>query len=90
METVKYFADLKCEPSLSSVTRPFSAVSIEKTSPAPSQSEEVMIGGCVCVKSRSAKNLLSSAILCDRKRSRAELKGVRDRRCGIVRRNSEV
>lgn len=72
------------------MTGPLSAVLIVNTSPAPSQSEEVIIGGCVCVKSLSAKNCVICDMLCDLNRSRAELKGVRDRRCGIVRRYSGV
>ena len=67
-----------------------SAVSTVKTSPAPSQSDDVIMGGCVCVNPLLEKYFVTSAILSDRKRSSVELKGVRVRRWGIVRRNSGV
>ena len=62
----------------------------EKTSPAPSQSDEVMMGGCVWVKPSAAKNWVRRAIASDRKRSRAALAGILGRRCGMVRRYSGV
>ena len=88
---MRYFGDLKKESvifasALVVLCDPFEET--VKTSPAPSQSEEVMIGGCVCVKSRSAKNLVNSAILCDRNLNINELKGIRGRICGIARRYS--
>lgn len=61
-----------------------------KASPAPSQSDDVMIGGCVWVKSLFEKKSVSAAILLDRNLSIRALNGIRGRRCGSVRRYSEV
>ena len=61
-----------------------------KTSPPPSQSDEVMIGGWVCVNNRLAKNSFKDEMVAERSRSRAALYGVLALRCGMVRRNSGV
>jgi hypothetical protein len=61
-----------------------------KTSPAPSQSDEVIRGGWVCTKSRLVKKRVRKAMVSERSRRRAELKGVLARKCGIVRRYSLV
>ena len=89
-ETVRYLGPLKNE--LSSPAVGFGAsegsVSTLKTSPAPSQSEDVMIGGCVWTNSLSAKNSVRLAMDLDRNWSRRALNGRRALMCGIVRRYS--
>ena len=61
-----------------------------KTSPAPSQSDEVMIGGWVWAKPRAEKKLLRMVMASERRRRRAAFGGRRERRWGRVRRNSRV
>lgn len=56
-----------------------------KASPAPSQSAEVMIGGCVCINFSWLKILLKDPMVSDRSRSRVELRFVRIRKCGQLR-----
>lgn len=60
------------------------------TSPAPSQSDDVRMGGCVCVNSREAKKVVRCAMAWERRRRRRALEGRRARRCGRVRRYSTV
>ena len=60
------------------------------TSPAPSQSDEVRMGGCVWVKWFSAKNRVKAATASERIFSKAALMGVLGRKWGIVRRYSGV
>lgn len=56
------------------------AVVIPNTSPAPSQSDDVRMGGCVCVNSREAKKVVRCAMALERRRRRRALAGRRARR----------
>ena len=61
-----------------------------KTSPAPSQSEDVMIGGCTCTKSASTKKVDILDITHERSWRNAVCVGTLGRRCNMLRRNSVV
>ena len=58
------------------------------TSPAPSQSDEVNIGGCSRTNSRSRKNLERWKSHSDLSRASNAFSGIRNLRCGMVRRYS--
>lgn len=100
VETVRYFGERKKESGRSLGFAPSAdfapsaglgapAASV-KTSPAPSQSEDVMMGGCVWVKPLPEKKLLRMVIASDLRRRRAELRGSLERRWGMDLRNSSV
>lgn len=60
-------------------------------SPAPSQSDDVINGGCTCTKPPCGTDLNTCPswyMVSERNRARSELKGVRNRRWGICRRKS--
>jgi len=61
-----------------------------KTSPAPSQSEEVMIGGWTWTNSLSKKKFEILAVVHERNWSNAVCAGRRGLKCGIDRKNSGV
>ena len=61
-----------------------------KTSPAPSQSDEVMRGGCKRINWRSRKNRANAKSHSDLIRARRALSGVRSLKCGSVRRYSAL
>ena len=61
-----------------------------KTSPAPSQSEEVMRGGWIWTNSLSRKKSVILAVVHERNWSNAACFGSRDLKCSIDRKNSGV
>lgn len=97
VETVRYFGERKnvsgrsrgVLPSAGLGVVPFPALRV-KTSPAPSQSEDVIIGGWVWVKLLEEKKVLRMVMASDLSRRRAEFRGNLERRWGRVRRNSRV
>lgn len=93
-DTVRYFDVRKKEESSGTPSAHSPGIGApvlsEKTSPAPSQSEDVIIGACTRRKPRSRKNCASKNSDSDRNRASRVCKGRRSLRCGMVRRNSGV
>lgn len=94
VETVRYFGERKKESGRSLGFAPSAGLGAPaarvKTSPAPSQSEDVMMGGCVWVKLLPEKKLFRMVMASDLRRRRAELRGSLERRWGMDLRNSSV